>query len=50
MRAGDGDAVLVELVLPEHAGEDRAPEGLLGREDGRGRAFVGARASRDGSA
>ena len=28
---GDGDAVLVELVLPEHAGEDAAPQRLLGR-------------------
>src|SRR6202011_4783821 len=40
----DGDTVLVELVLPEHAGEDRTPQGLLGCEDGRRCAFVGARA------
>ena len=48
--ACDGDAVLVELALPEHAGEDRAPQGLLGSEDGRGCAFVGARAREMSSA
>ncbi len=27
---GDGDAVFVELALPEHAGEDGAPEACSG--------------------
>ena len=48
MRAGDGYAGLVELVLPEHAGEYGAPQSLLGREDGGGSAFVSARAQSDG--
>ncbi len=42
--ACDGDAVLVELVLPEHAGQDGAPQCLLRRDDGRACAFVSARA------
>ena len=41
--ARDGDAVFVELVLPEHAGENGTPQGLLRCKDGRGGAFVSAR-------
>jgi hypothetical protein len=31
--AGDLDAVLVKLALPQHAGEDRAAQSLLGSDD-----------------
>ena len=44
----DGCTGLVELVFPEHAGEDAAAECLLGGEDGGGRALVGARAGEVG--
>ena len=38
----DGDAALVELVLPQHAGEHGAPQRLLGGQDSRARSLVGA--------
>ena len=44
----DGYAFLVELVLPEHAGEYRTPQCLLRRDDGRACAFMSARASEMG--
>lgn len=37
---GDGLPALVELVLPEHAGEYAAAQGLFGRESYSGRSFV----------
>ncbi len=37
---GDGLAVLVELVLPQEAGEHRAAQGLFGRQMNRRRALV----------
>ena len=41
--AGDLHAVLVELALPQHAGEDGAPQSLLGRDDASACSLVGAR-------
>ncbi len=44
--ARDLHAVLVELVLPQHAGEHRAPQRLLGREHRGRRALVRVRGAR----
>ena len=42
--AGDLHAVFVELALPQHAGEDRAAQSLLGGDYAGSGSLVGARA------
>ncbi len=42
--AGDLHAVLIELALPQHAGEDRAPQRLLGGDGAGPCSLVSARA------